>query len=64
LILYELVVGEPAFDPSMKSGDILKQAVSGDRPKLPASMNAILKEVPDVQLWRSEGTKHWLFSNA
>jgi serine/threonine protein kinase len=45
LILYELVVGEPAFNPLMEPGEILNQVVSGVHPKLPESMNATLKEI-------------------
>jgi serine/threonine protein kinase len=39
LILYELLVGRPVFDPEMALRILMTQVVSGVRPSLPESMN-------------------------
>jgi serine/threonine protein kinase len=45
LILYELLVGQPVLDPEMALGVLMKQVVSGVRPKLPETMDATMRDM-------------------
>jgi serine/threonine protein kinase len=53
LILYELVVGTPAFSPSLSASAVMKRVVLGQRPDIPASVSPIVRRLI-TQCWSGQ----------
>jgi serine/threonine protein kinase len=45
LILYELLVGKPVFNPGAALGVVMNQIMTGARPEIPRSMNETVKDI-------------------
>jgi WNK lysine deficient protein kinase len=45
LILYEIVVGKPVFDPSLSMAQLYRKAVSGERPVIPRTVVSSVKSL-------------------
>jgi hypothetical protein len=62
LIVYEVLAGQPAFPLTLAPSALMKKVVPGDRPRLPADMDAMVKTIVE-RGWSVEPTMRLSFDD-
>jgi len=61
LILYEIMIGEPVFPPTLCGQVLMDQVINEVRPSLPSSMNGTIKEII-TKCWSRDPTNRLSFA--